>query len=220
MTAPPPPRVHAEDSDPSIPEALRRVRQAHQERPQLTTVPGLHPRHRVRGFVAQMIANADTLSAVRRLVGTVPMEYGADSEAAETAELVVSELVGNAVRACGDGTVLVVEASATDTGIEVAVHDPRGDLLPTRRETVSDDAECGRGLQLLDVLAPGWIIEPSPLGKQIRCHIRAAGEPLACDWCGQGDHDPIKPQDGESVAGRPGAGMTVPALSQPVEVSR
>jgi hypothetical protein len=19
----------------------------------------------------------------------------------------------------------------------------------------------------------------------------------ACDWCGQGDHDPIKPQDGE-----------------------
>jgi hypothetical protein len=22
----------------------------------------------------------------------------------------------------------------------------------------------------------------------------------ACDWCGQGDHDPIKPQDGEYAA--------------------
>ncbi|MGR3935225.1 ATP-binding protein [Streptomyces sp. BRA346] len=155
----------------SVPEALRRVRHAHQERPQLPTVPGLHPRHLVRGFVAQMIANAETVSAVRRLVGTVPVKYGADQDTAETAQLVVSELIGNVVRACGDGTVLVVEASATDTGIEVAVHDARGDLLPTRRETVNDDAECGRGLQLLDVLAPGWTVEPSPLGKEIRCQI-------------------------------------------------
>ncbi|MFE9844716.1 hypothetical protein [Streptomyces goshikiensis] len=24
-----------------------------------------------------------------------------------------------------------------------------------------------------------------------------ADQPTACDWCGQGDHDPIRPQDGE-----------------------
>ncbi|WP_137970505.1 ATP-binding protein [Streptomyces antimycoticus] len=174
MTAPPPPRVHVGDSDPSVLEALHRVRHAHQERPQLPTVPGLHARHRVRGFVAQLTAGADTLSALRQLVGTVPVAYGAHRELAETAQLVVSELVSNAVRACGDGTLLLVEVSSTDTGIAIAVHDSAGDQLPQRRETAMDNdaTESGRGLLLLDVLAPGWTAVSSPLGKQVRCHIQ------------------------------------------------
>ncbi|WP_445520969.1 ATP-binding protein [Streptomyces sp. NEAU-174] len=251
MTAPPPPRVHAGDSDPSIPEALHRVRHAHQERPQLPTVPGLHVRHRVRGFVAQMTASPVTLSVVRQLVGTVPVVYGADSEAAGTAQLVVSELISNAVRACGDGSLLVVEVHATSGGgIALAVHDPAGHQLPTRCTAVmdSDVTESGRGLLLLDVLAPGWRVERSPLGKQLRCHIRGASAdqgcicgkpaddctckdhpwpgkrtaapPTACDWCGQRDHDPIKPQDDDFVP-TTGADMTAPGLGQgqPVGVS-
>lgn len=175
MTAPPPPRVRVGDSDPSVPEALRRVRNAHRERPQFPTIPGLGLRHRDRGFVARMIASPGTLRAVRQLAGTVPVEYGADRDLAENAQLIVSELVTNAAQACGDGTLLKVELYVTDDGITLAVHDSRGDLLPTRRATVSDDAECGRGLMLLDMLAPGWIVEPSRLGKQLRCHITAGG---------------------------------------------
>ncbi|MGW7620766.1 ATP-binding protein [Streptomyces antimycoticus] len=249
MTAPPPPRVHAGDSDPSLIEALHRVQQDRQERPQLPTVPGLHVRHRVRGAVAQVIADADTLSAVRQLVGAVAVAYGADREAAETARLVVSELLSNALRACGTDVPLVVEVdAASDGGITLAVHDPAGDQLPQRRGTAMDsgDTESGRGLLLLDVLAPGWTVERSPLGKQVRCHIQSASAdqrctcgqptdncrctnpvpgkrtrpsqeraaaPSACDWCGQRDHDPIKPQDGES-APRTGAGMTARPLSE------
>ncbi|WP_246096258.1 ATP-binding protein [Streptomyces botrytidirepellens] len=185
-----------------------------------------------------MIANEDTLAAVRRLVGTVPVAYGADVEAAETAKLVVSELVSNAVRACGDGTLLVVEACATTTCITVAVHDSRRDLLPTRRTAVSDDAECGRGLALFDVLNVDWTVEPSPLGKQVRCHVPAAQRcicgkpaerctyakpfprghaeaPSAFDWCSQRDDDPTLPSPGdgeELVSGHPGADMTTFAL--------
>ncbi|GAA1143358.1 hypothetical protein GCM10009577_79200 [Streptomyces javensis] len=243
MTAPPPPRVHAGDSDPSIPEALHRVRQDRQERPHLPTVPGLHARHRVRGAVAQVSASPVTLSAVREMVGTVPVAYGADHETAEAAQLVVSELVSNAVRACCPDALLVVEVQTTLDGcITLAVHDPDGDHLPQRRVTAmdNDDTESGRGLLLLDVLAPGWIVERSPLGKQVRCHIRGASAdqgcicgkpaddctckdhpwpgkrtaaPTACDWCGQRDHDPIKPQD-DDVVPTTGAGMTAPGLGQ------
>jgi anti-sigma regulatory factor (Ser/Thr protein kinase) len=179
MTAPPPTVAHAGDSDSDIREALRRAQRVRSERPQFpASTPDLFLRHRVRGFVAQMTATADTLSTVRQLTVTVPVAYGADREVAEAAELVVSELVGNAVRACDDRSPLVVvEVTVTDTGIAVDVHDPLGDLLPIRREKAmhSDDAESGRGLHLLDVLAPGWTVEPSPIGKRISCHVRVLG---------------------------------------------
>ncbi|MEV6133206.1 ATP-binding protein [Streptomyces violaceusniger] len=181
-------------------EALRRVREKRSELPQLPSVPGLRVRRHVRGVVARMTASAVTLGAVRELVGTVPVECGADRKAAENAQLVVSELIGNAVRVCGDGVQLLVEAyAAADGGVTVIVRDPRGDLLPTRRKTAmdSDDAECGRGLHLLDVLAPGWTVGRLPIGKQIRCHIEKG-----CS-CGPNDKcrcpHPIPPETAASA---------------------
>jgi hypothetical protein len=44
--------------------------------------------------------------------------------------------------------------------------------------------------------------DPYPAGRK-----RVVEGPTACDWCGQRDHDPIKPQDGESV-------MTVKAVAR------
>ncbi|MER5465546.1 ATP-binding protein [Streptomyces sp. NPDC002668] len=113
---------------------------------------------------------------MRGLTVTVLMAYGADRESAATAQLVVSELVGNAKRACGDHVPLVVEVYVTAFGIAVTVHDPVPELLPHRSDVEMDsaDAESGRGLALLDVLAPGWCIECSMVGKQIRCHIGRA----------------------------------------------
>ncbi|MDX3232528.1 ATP-binding protein [Streptomyces sp. ME19-01-6] len=175
MTPPPTLEAHPGHSDPSTREALRRARLDRQERPQLPPVRGLFPRHRARGFVAQMAASDDALSAVRKLTATVPVQYGADSATAEAAELVVSELISNAVKACGDGTLLFVEVHVTDASITVAVHDSRGDLPLDRSEAAMDsaEAESGRGLYLLDVLAPGWTVAPSPIGKQVRCQVRA-----------------------------------------------
>ncbi|WP_234043376.1 ATP-binding protein [Streptomyces marianii] len=144
------------------------------ERPVLpASVPGLYLRHRDRGFTAHVTASEHALSTVRRLAASVLMSYGADREAAATAQLVLSELVGNAVRACGPAVPLVIEVYVTALGIAVNVHDPAPELLPHRSETPmdSDQATSGRGLALLDLLAPGWTIEHSLIGKQIRCHL-------------------------------------------------
>jgi anti-sigma regulatory factor (Ser/Thr protein kinase) len=86
---------------------------------------------------------------------------------------VVSELMGNAVRASTEGPVpLIVEVYATSPGIDVIVHDAVPGQ-PTRRDVALDSTEAmsGRGLHLLDLLTERWTVEPSPLGKQIRCHL-------------------------------------------------
>ncbi|MER7898946.1 ATP-binding protein [Streptomyces sp. NPDC096046] len=159
-------------------DMLRRARQADSGRPAArpelpAVVPGLYVRHREGGFTAHITASPDTFSEVRRLTATVPVAYGAEQEAADTAQWVVSELLGNAVRASGDHVPLIVEVYATGRGVAVSVHDPVGELLPIRRSVAmdSDDAESGRGLDLLDVLTSGWRVVPTPLGKQIHCHI-------------------------------------------------
>ncbi len=135
--------------------------------------PGLYLRHRNRGFAAHIIATAETLRAVRRLTRSVLVAYGADDDSAANAQLVLSELVGNAVNACGQHVPLVIEVYVTGRGIAVTVHDPVPELLPQRTGTDldSDSAESGRGLALVDHLAPGWTLECSPLGKQIQCHL-------------------------------------------------
>lgn len=136
----------------------------------LVSAPGLYLRSRPGGITAHIIASAHTTRAVRHLTAGVLQAHGADRESAGIAQLVLSELVGNAVRACGDDVPLVVEVYRNRDGITVAVHDPAPDLLPHR--TAADDlAEAGRGLVLLDLLAPGWSVHCSPVGKQVRCQL-------------------------------------------------
>jgi len=137
------------------------------------SAPGLFVRHRDRGFVAHITASPDSLSTVRGLTASVLIAYGAGHESAAAAQLVVSELVGNAVRACGAHVPVVVEVYITSTGVAVNVHDPVPELLPHRGEAPMDsrEAESGRGLALLDLIAPDWRIEFSLTGKQIRCHL-------------------------------------------------
>ncbi|MFF0415624.1 ATP-binding protein [Kitasatospora sp. NPDC004745] len=140
--------------------------------------PGLYLRQRPGGIVAHLTASQDTVHTVRSLALTVLLAHGVDLETAESAQLVLSELLGNAVRAGGEHVPLVVEVHRSrGTDAVVAVHDPLADITPRRTSTPadSDEAECGRGLTLLDILAPGWTVEPSPIGKTIRCRVRAAG---------------------------------------------
>jgi anti-sigma regulatory factor (Ser/Thr protein kinase) len=134
------------------------------------SVVGLYLRNRPGGFTAHITASEHSLATVRHLTADVLQFHGADMESAGTAQLVLSELVGNAVRACGPHAPLVVEVYSNRDGITVAVHDPAPDLLP-HRTVAGDLAESGRGLVLLDLLAPGWSVDRSPVGKQIRCRL-------------------------------------------------
>jgi anti-sigma regulatory factor (Ser/Thr protein kinase) len=137
--------------------------------------PDLYLKARDGGFVAHLVASADTLAAVRKLTLTALTAYGADEDTAATAQLLLSELVGNAERAAGPHAPVLVEIYRDGGDVIVAVHDPVPQLLPRRSAAPhSALAESGRGLPLLDALAPGWTVKPSPIGKQIRCTIPAS----------------------------------------------
>ena len=143
-------------------------------------VPGLLVSGRERGFRADLTASREAVSGVRALTRSMPASYGADASHAASAELVVSELVGNAVRASGPGVEvrLVVEVYAAlvgSPGIEVIVHDTVPGQ-PHRGEAALDsaEAESGRGLGILAALTDGWSVEPSTeprFEKMIRCLV-------------------------------------------------
>ncbi|GAA2121498.1 hypothetical protein GCM10009759_71280 [Kitasatospora saccharophila] len=139
--------------------------------------PGLYLAAQPGGITAHLTAERDTVQSVRALALTVLLAHGVDLETAESAQLVLSELIGNAVRACGPHVPLVVEIHRADQDAVIAVHDPLFRAGPRRTTTApdSDEAESGRGLVLLDVLAPGWTVTASAIGKRIRCRIPAAG---------------------------------------------
>lgn len=142
--------------------------------------PGFYLQTRQSGFAVHISASQEHLRRVRELASQTLLQAGVGEDTAESAQLVASELVGNAVRACGDLVPLVVEVDTAELGVWVKVHDPDSGHLPCRCEVPMNDAdaESGRGLGLVDVLAPGWDVIATPTGKQIRAQLPY----------GEGDH--------------------------------
>jgi anti-sigma regulatory factor (Ser/Thr protein kinase) len=138
--------------------------------------PGLYLVHRLGGVTAHLTADQDTVHTVRALTRTVLLAHGVDLDTAESAQTVLSELVGNAVRAGGPHVPLVVEVYRVDHDAVITVHDPLAGISPRRTGIGLDDtdAESGRGLLILDILAPDWTVTTSATGKRIRCRIPAA----------------------------------------------
>ncbi|MFF7636390.1 ATP-binding protein [Kitasatospora sp. NPDC008050] len=123
------------------------------------------------GFVLHMSASAEHVRAMRSHVFVALASAGAAEELAEAARLVASELVGNVVRLCGPWAPVIVQVACSDDRILVQVHDPEPSAQPRRHPEPPDNAHAkkGRGLWILDVLAPGWTVDPTPVGKQITC---------------------------------------------------
>lgn len=95
-------------------------------------------------------------------------------ELADDAMLLMSELVTNAVLHGGPPVTVVVDCDGR--GVEVRVRD--GNRALPRERPVALDAENGRGLHLLDVIADRWGVTPAePHGKAVWFHLRtgAAG---------------------------------------------
>ncbi|MFJ1551159.1 ATP-binding protein [Streptomyces sp. NPDC088246] len=120
-----------------------------------------------------MSASAEYLKEMRAVVFKTVCGCGAGEEVAETARLVAGELVGNAVRLCGPWTPVVVQVFHMLGRVVVQVHDPEPAEMPARGPQSPDntDAETGRGLWILDALAPGWSVQPTPVGKQVTCTL-------------------------------------------------
>lgn len=106
------------------------------------------------------------------------------AELVDTAVLVVSELVTNAVRAsaaaaaasgCPDaGRIEVAIARGLDT-LRIEVADTARGSLPVSSGHADDDAECGRGLQVVTMLSSRWGCRPAARGKAVWCDLPVAG---------------------------------------------
>lgn len=91
---------------------------------------------------------------------------------ADTAELLATEIVTNALQHTGGGAVLTATLTPGPARrLRVEVHDSLGRRTPPRPpggvRTAADDATSGRGLLLVEALADTWGIQARGTGKTV-----------------------------------------------------
>ena len=121
----------------------------------------------VEGVVAEVKAGllADTSSAghARRFVDEVLNRWRCEA-LLDDVQLLVSELVTNAVVHAGSEVEVAVRLLTDSVRIEVVDRAPTAPLRPTEP---ADDDESGRGLLLVETLASAWGVEPMDGGKSV-----------------------------------------------------
>jgi hypothetical protein len=103
----------------------------------------------------------------RQLVRHVLTRWGI-AETACTAELLVSELVSNALRHACRPLHLTLERVS---GVRCIVSD--GCPAPPRHTAPGPEDEHGRGLELVDMLATRWGWDRGSIGKSVWCELPA-----------------------------------------------
>ncbi|MEV5950226.1 ATP-binding protein [Streptomyces sp. NPDC051993] len=121
----------------------------------------------VRVFRKRFASTRRASGLARRLAQGQLEAWGVahDSEASDTAALIVAELAANAVLhayVSGRGFELGLELYG-DGVLRIEVTDTRADrTLPVVASAAPDDAESGRGLLLVQTLADHWGTTPGP----------------------------------------------------------
>jgi anti-sigma regulatory factor (Ser/Thr protein kinase) len=88
-------------------------------------------------------------------------------------QLVVSELVTNAVLHAPESTTITLELRMTDGAVRVMVSDDSLRVPEQRERMVPWSAQGGRGVALVDTIADRWGTEPRrPRGKTVWCELR------------------------------------------------
>ncbi|MYV57513.1 ATP-binding protein [Streptomyces sp. SID3212] len=119
--------------------------------PQLITQ---RPGNVVRRYGFELPARAESVGRARKLTAERLLRWGMDDDTCQTAILVVSELVTNAVvHAAGDH--VVCEIREGEGHLRIAVEDQGYGPTGPQMHPHSDD-EGGRGLFLIDSLCTGW----------------------------------------------------------------
>jgi anti-sigma regulatory factor (Ser/Thr protein kinase) len=83
----------------------------------------------------------------------------------DDAELVLTELVGNAVRHAGGSMDVEIGPSISGHGVWLCVSDSSS--RPVQFRQVDLMAEHGRGLQLIDLLTSRWGVDADRSGKRV-----------------------------------------------------
>ena len=107
---------------------------------------------------------APSAARARDLVRTVLAGWGLD-ELADAGALLVSELVGNAVRHTRCRLIEVTLTRSSPSTVRIAVAD-RSHVPPVPR-TPDDGELSGRGLLIVEALTASWGTEPLPWGKRV-----------------------------------------------------
>jgi DNA-binding NarL/FixJ family response regulator len=107
----------------------------------------------------------------RRLVSTTLTAWGVEEDVVDTAVLLTSEVVTNALIHGGSGIEMVVSRAAGR--IRVTVSDSDTGLIRRRRVRPTD--QSGRGTDLVEALSDGWGICRLGQAKQVWFELRADG---------------------------------------------
>lgn len=111
-------------------------------------------------------------STARRALGTWLHGHGFDDGIVDDAQLVVTELVSNALRHARplpDGGLAVGWAREANQ-LLITVRDGGGATEPTRL-AAGPEAMGGRGLAIVDALGSSWFTEHDPAGSAIHVHL-------------------------------------------------
>jgi anti-sigma regulatory factor (Ser/Thr protein kinase) len=123
----------------------------------------------VRRHWVKLADCAEPSSLARRHVRQT-LEGRASQERVDDAALVVSELVGNAVRHTAGGPDCMCVEVYRDVAV-LRVHDAGRDVSRVRARStevsVDDPADSGLGLLLVGKLASGWSVRPTAIGKEV-----------------------------------------------------
>lgn len=111
----------------------------------------------------------DSAVRARHVVADACRRWGR-TELRDSAELVATELVANAIRHAHTSVRLTVRCTALGLQVEVVDDSPR---MPQRRDPGLFD-ESGRGLWLVDAIAARWGVERERPGKRVWAEIAAA----------------------------------------------
>jgi len=133
-------------------------------------------------------AKAASVPTARRFVRSTLVDLGL-SAAWEAAELLVSEVVTNAVLHAR--TEFSVEVLCAGELVRVSVHD-RSPVIPKPR-TYGADSTTGRGMRLVATLAVAWGVDRHPAGKAVWFEVRATGDmdQLVEPWAADTDPDAL-----------------------------
>ncbi|MEP6696233.1 MAG: ATP-binding protein [Pseudonocardiales bacterium] len=126
------------------------------------------------------------VAEARRMTERTLASWGL-SELADTAALLVSELMTNAVLHARSGVVVTLRHDTDKVRVEVFDGSP----LPPRMRHFRADAGTGRGVRLLDTLASEWGIEGQAGGKVVWFTLGTGEQPAAQEW--DFDFDALEP---------------------------
>ncbi|AZM48674.1 ATP-binding protein [Streptomyces sp. WAC 06738] len=119
-------------------------------------------------LVARAAAAAEARAHVRRLLGDWRLAGG---DVCDAAQLVISELVTNAVLHASGGRI-VCRLALRQPWVRLEVRDQGGAYGVPIRTVAGPEDECGRGLGLVAALSEAWGAEPSGPGFSVWATIR------------------------------------------------